>query len=244
MKTFTEQQEKIYKEKKCEFYKYLYPYCIDLSAKKSNDLCYKIFNELLINFETKKDYYKKKFDEIQEAYKKLDDKIYHASLYKEMVDSLDNFFNDIIREYEYKKYLWTIDFITKANIFLSLQKEEIIVLSNSDNSERWKPIVSMINALYLFKALHNLKAINNDLIRYATNKDKEEWKPEFIINEFKRDEGVFTIKNIEQNKSKFYKNKNCQSEIDKIMEIIKPALYSSLEKANRILGASSLKIVK
>ena len=76
---------------------------------------------------------------------------------------------------------WTVPDEEKKIILSTLSEKGIIKCSGEG-----KPVVTMKNALYLQKALHELKMIDEGLIWY-TLEGKETWEYSFIRSEFTRD---------------------------------------------------------
>jgi len=120
--------------------------------------------------------------------------------------------------------LWKISDEQKTNIYNALSKEKIIKYSGN-----CKPIVSMKNVIFIFKALHELKLIDESLISYKPVSKKETWKPDFIIAEFiqeisRKDSNGFNDTNIRDGKRDFYTTVNNSDSIDNIKTIIQSAL--------------------
>ena len=104
----------------------------------------------------------------------------------------------------------------KHGIYAALVNEKILKFS-----ENGKPTGKIENLILTFKALHDLKLIDEDLIERQTDTRDEVWRKEFFITEFDR---VFKDTTVRDGKRDYYTNVDNTGKLDRIKSIIQSAL--------------------
>jgi|GEM_PF-6494444 len=112
--------------------------------------------------------------------------------------------------------LWLISDEEKHKIYTALNNGKILKYSG-----KGKPTGKLENIILTFKALHNLKLIDENLIEYQTDVRDEVWKYEFILSEFKYD---FKDTTPRDGKKNYYTNANHTEKLNCIETIIKDTL--------------------
>jgi len=148
---------------------------------------------------------------------------------------LISYIRDVIRDFESgvaepatkennaDQNFWSINEEQKVKIFKALDNKKILKYSGEG-----KPSGNLKNLILTFKALHDLKMIDKDLIKKQTDVRDEVWQKDFVESEFSM-EGNRSFKKttIRDGKKKYYTERLrsvVSKEIERIKSIIQYAL--------------------
>lgn len=123
-----------------------------------------------------------------------------------------------------KENLWLINKEQKEKILTALNNKKILKYSG-----KGKPSGSIKNLILIFKSLHDLKMIDEDLIIKQTDVKDEVWKKDFIESEFiMNGNKPFKKTTIRDGKRDYYTKFKSSEILDKQIEEIKSIIQSAL----------------